>query len=344
VEVAAVSDVRQEAAEALAARHGIPTVTTDYRRLIEDPTLDALVICVPNSLHRPVALAAAAAGKHVLCEKPLGLDFAEAEEMAAAVARAGVRGGVAFTYRYAPCIRYARHLVDGGHIGAVREIRAVFALAAPETWLEWRSMASEAGGALADLGSHLVDWGRWFVGEVSAVAAMTRTFLPTRPTAGGGPARRVDVDDAAALLVDFAVGATGVLDVSRVARGWGRRERGHLHLELNGSEGTLVCCLLRPFEIRAAAGRLLLEEDHVTTLPVPEAFLALPGARRDPRADAPTVGYRYDQALQFVHGIRAGRDLGPTFEDGARVQAVIDAAAVAARDRRWIPVPPAAPA
>ena len=338
VEVAAICDVTREAAEAQAARHGISRVVTDYRPIVEDPAIDAVVICVPNSLHRPVVLAAIEAGKHVLCEKPLGLDVAEAGDMTAALARAGRRGLVAFTYRYAPCVRYARHLVSAGHIGPLRQVRALFTLAAPDTWLGWRSMGSEAGGALVDLGSHLVDSARWFAGEVASVAAMTRTFLTARPAGSGAEMRPVDVDDAAALLLEFESGATGAVEVSRVARGWGRRERGHVHLELNGAEGTLVCCLVRPFEIRLSGGRLLVEEDHIVTVPVPEAFLALPGTLRNPRADAPSVGYRYDQAFQFIESIRAGRDLGPTFEDGLRVQAITDAAAIAARERTWVAV------
>ncbi len=334
--VVAICDRKREAAEAQAARHGIPTVVTDYRRIVEDQTIDAVVICVPNSLHRQMALEAIAAGKHVLCEKPLGLNLAQARDMTSALSQAGRRGLVAFTYRYAPCIRYARHLVTAGHIGTVRQMRALFAIAAPDTWLEWRSMGAEAGGALVDLGSHLLDYGRWLVGEVSSLAAMAKTFIPERPLADGAEMRAVDVDDAAAVLLEFENGATGTIEVTRMAKGLGRRERGHVHLELNGTEGTIVCCLVRPFEVRVAGGRFLVEENHLVTVPVPEAFLTLPGAFRNPRSDPPQVGYRYDQALQFIQNIREGRDDGPTFEEGMRVQALTDAATLAARERRWV--------
>lgn len=336
VKVVAICDLKREAAEAHAARYGIPTVVTDYRRIVEDRAIDAVVVCAPNSLHRPMALEAIAAGKHVLCEKPLGLNLAQAREMTSALSRAGRRGLVAFTYRYAPCIRYARHLVAAGHIGAIRQIRALFALTAPDTWLEWRSMGAEAGGSLVDLGSHLFDYGRWFVGEVSSLAAMVKTFVPERPLADGAGMRGVDADDAAAVLLEFENGASGTMEVTRMAKGLGRRERGHIHLELNGTEGTIVCCLVRPFEIRVAGGRFLVEENHLVTAPVPEDFLTLPGAHRNPRSDSPQVGYRYDQALQFIQNIREGRDDGPTFEDGMQVQALTDAAALAARERRWV--------
>jgi predicted dehydrogenase len=338
VKVVAICDLKREAAEAYAARYGIPTVVTDYQKLLDDPGIDAVVICVPNSLHRQVALEAMQAGKHLLCEKPLGLNLGQAREMTAALRQTQLRGLVAFTYRYAPCVQYARHLVSAGHIGAVRQMRALFALAMPDTWLEWRSMQAEAGGALVDLGSHLIDFGRWFIGEVASVAAMAKTFVPERPVADGSGMRSVDVDDASALLLEFANGATGTIEATRIGKGWGRRERGHIHLELNGTEGSIVCCLVRPFEIRMAGGRLLVEENHLVTVPVPREFLMLSGAVRNPLTEPPQIGYRYDQALQFVQSIREGRDLGPTFEDGMRVQAITDAATLAARERRWVPV------
>ena len=151
----------------------------------------------------------------------------------------------------------------------------------------------------------------------------------------------VDTDDATGFLADFANGVSGVFEATRCAPGYGRGKRDYQRLEINGTLGSAIYELQRPFELQVSAGRLLTEDHRWVTLPVPERFLTSFGSRRNPAADEPVVGFRYDLMVGFVQAIREGKLAAPSFLDGVRAQQVVETVLAAVEDRRWLPVPDA---
>ncbi len=234
--LAAVADVDRSLASELAGRFGYGRVEQDWRRVLTDD-VDLVVACLPPVLNREVVLAAAAAGKHVVCEKPLAESAAVAAELLRACRDAGVFHGLGAGYRWSPALRAIRELVVSGELGEIRSLRASFMLdyaADPDVPLLWRFRRSLAGGGIAiDTGYHLVDCARFLVGEIDSIQGLTTRAITERrlPSSGaignrGGGERgaadamgAVDVEDAAAALVWFASGAYGILETSRVAIG-----------------------------------------------------------------------------------------------------------------------------
>ena len=232
---------RNEAAvQAAAARYGYATAYTDWRDLIRDDRVQLFDNGGPNDAHAEPCIAAAQAGKHILCEKPLARTAAEAAAMLEAVTKAGIKHAVAFNYRFVPAIRLARELIDSGALGRIYHFRAVYLqewiMPHYDTPMIWRLDKAQAGsGALGDLGSHIIDLGRYLVGEPRRVSAMTRTFIPERRWADGSGLGQVTVDDAFAATVEFENGALGTLEASRYAAG----RKNYNCLEVNGEHGTL---------------------------------------------------------------------------------------------------------
>ena len=206
-------DTPAERASAMAGQWGFARATADWREVVADPGVGLVSITTPNRLHREMALAALAAGKHVWCEKPLALTLAEAEEMAAAAERAGVRTMVGYNYLRNPAFAHAKALVQGGRIGRVVHFRGMVDedyQADPELPWTWRATLAGAGlGTLGDLGCHLVSLAVALVGPVESVLAETVTVHETRPLADGSGRARVENEDLASALVRFAGGVTG---------------------------------------------------------------------------------------------------------------------------------------
>jgi predicted dehydrogenase len=297
---------------------------------VEDDGVHAVVIATPNRVHREIALAAFALGKHVLCEKPLALDLADAREMHAAGERAGVRHMTAFTYRFVPGMRYLKHLVDSGYLGEPLHFRAIRLQDWGRRALGWRQLAAEAGtGEIGDMLSHRLDYGHLLLGPMSRVVADTR--LNVRERDGG----RADVEDWVGGLCRFAGGPSGVFESSKTAAGRGDGATGLDLCELNGTEGSVVYTLGDPNHIQMgrAGGRM-------ERTPVPPEFLKIPGSPRDPSQGDPLQVFRYDQDFEFVSAIREERPCRPSFEDGVRAQAVIAALVDSAREGRWVDVEP----
>jgi len=244
----AIAGRNEEAVKEAAQRYGYEGYYTDWRAMIADPRIQLFDNGGPNNLHAEPSIAAAEAGKHILCEKPLGRTAEEARRMLDAVEKAGVKNMVAFNYRFVPAIRQAYELIKSGALGEIYHFRAVYLqewITDPNFPMIWRLTKGEAGsGALGDLGAHIIDLARHLVGEPKAVMAMTKTFIPERPTAEGGRAK-VDVDDAFISLVEFENGAIGTLEASRFAPG----RKNHQVLEVNGSKGSLVFNLERLNEL-----------------------------------------------------------------------------------------------
>ncbi|HEY6497790.1 MAG TPA: Gfo/Idh/MocA family oxidoreductase [Streptosporangiaceae bacterium] len=333
---------RDEAAtRAAARRYGWHHVETDWRALIDRDDVQLVDICTPGDTHAEIAIAALDAGKHVLCEKPLGNTLAEAEAMAAAAARAaqhGVRAMVGFNYRRVPAIALARRLINDGRIGGLRHVRAAYLqdwLADVSVPLTWRLDQERAGsGALGDIGAHAVDLAQYLSGEhLTGVSGVLNTFVPERPVAGDpGQTGPVTVDDAALFSGRLESGALAAFEATRVAAG----RKNALTVELNGELGSLSFDLERLNELsfydrtesESTAGfrRILVTEPGHPYL---EAWWP-PGH---------VLGWEHTfvhQARDLLVDIAGGDDPEPSFADGLQVQRVLDAvAASAAHDSAW---------
>jgi predicted dehydrogenase len=242
-ELRVVADIDGPAAERAAFKHGIPRWTTDWRDAIADPAVELVDISVPPFLHQQIATAAAALGKHVYCEKPVGRTLDEGLAIQAAIHKAGVQSFIGLNYRWAPAVQYARELIQSGRIGEVREVRIAFrtdVAAGPiGAGFTWRFSREAAGaGALADLGAHVFDMARYLAGDIAEICGTTKTHVPARPDLSrpeGQQERAVDNDDTFAALVTFENGATGVMEASRIATG----TRADFQFEVSGSVGAV---------------------------------------------------------------------------------------------------------
>jgi len=328
--VVALCDSNPQVLEKASRQTGITAIFTDYRQAIAHSDVNAIVIATPNYLHAPIALAAIAAGKHVLCEKPIAMNLDEALAMYHAAQRAGVRHMTAFTYRFVPAMRYMEHLVRQGAIGRPYHFRAQRFQDWDARDLGWRQVRKLAGtGELGDMLSHRIDYGHLLIGRVKRLVAGLRQFVDSR---GGQPS---DLDDWAAILCEFDRDVTGVLESTKLAIGRGEGRHGQDVCEVNGSEGSIVYTTQRPLELRIGKPNA----PDLETVSVPREFWVWPGSPRDPQAGDPLVTFRYDQDFEFIDAIRNQRPSWPSLLDGARVQGVIDAAVTSAQEHKWVDLP-----
>lgn len=247
----AIAGRSAEAVQEAAKRYGYETWYTDWRKMLKDDRIQLFDNGGPNNVHAAPCIAAAQAGKHILCEKPLARDAKEAAKMLEAVTKTGVKHMVAFNYRFVPALRQAREWIEAGLLGEIYHFRAVYLqewIVDPNFGMIWRLDKQQAGsGALGDLGAHIIDLARWLIGEPAKVSAMTRTFIKQRPLGdGSGQMGEVTVDDAFAAVLEFENGALGTLEASRFCPG---RKNGQV-IEINGSKGSLVFNLERFNEIQ----------------------------------------------------------------------------------------------
>jgi predicted dehydrogenase len=327
--IVALCDTNPQTLAAASASTGVTNAYTDHRELLKRDDIHAVIIATPNNTHAPIALDAIAAGKHVLCEKPLALNLADAIAMARAADAANLRHMTAFTYRFVPAMRYAHHLVGSGAIGQPYHFRAQRFQDWADRPLGWRQVKALAGtGEMGDMLSHRIDYAHLLVGPIRRLVADTRTLVSTR---GGQPS---DVDDWVAMLTEFDAAATGVFESTKLATGRGEGYRGQDIVELNGPAGSIVYSTQSPNHLRLAHRG----DDDLRTVPAPREFLTWPGSPRDPTAGDPLVTFRYDQDVEFIDAIRQGRPCRPSFWDGARVQAVMDAAVTSVARRAWVDV------
>ena len=232
------------ATSAAAYRYGYDHAVSDWRELIADKRVQVLDNTGPNDAHAEPTIAAAEAGKHVICEKPLGRTADEAHEIWRRVAATGVTHMCGFNYRFVPAVRLAKAMIAAGELGEILHFRGRYLqewIVDPSVEMAWRLRRDVAGsGALGDLGAHVFDLGRFLVGEISAVSGLTRTFVSDRP---GG---RVDVDDAFEATVEFSQGAVGTIEASRFCPG----RKNALSWEVNGTRGSIAFDLERLNELR----------------------------------------------------------------------------------------------
>ncbi|MDE3064457.1 MAG: Gfo/Idh/MocA family oxidoreductase [Acidobacteriota bacterium] len=333
--VPVVMSGRDAEALARAAREcGVDETTTRWREVVERADVDVVDICTPPGTHAEIAVAAAAAGKAVLCEKPLATSYAAAREARDAVVAAGVHHAVGFNYRRLPALALLAEMVERGDLGEVRLWRGTWLsdeFVDPAIPFDWRFDAAMGGTTIADLGSHLIDLATWMLGPVADVSASSATFVTQRAAPGG--ARRVEVDDASSALIRFASGARGTMEVARCAP----RRPCDFVVEVNGSLGTAMFSYARLNELWFAS--TAEDERHY-------------GLRRI-RAEHPRhpqtrgwwpigQGVGYDASfINQVGDLAAAwpdRPWDPGFDQGAEVAAVCEAMERSAASGSWTSV------
>ena len=340
---------RSEAAvRAVARRWGWESVETDYRKLVERDDIDLIDIATPNNTHAKIAIAAAKAGKHLVSEKPLAMNVAEAKKMLQAARRARVKHMVWFNYRRVPAIALARKLIQQGELGRIFHVRVVYLqdwIVDPKFPLVWRLRKPIAGsGAHGDLNAHIIDLARYLVGEFASVVGMSETFIKERPLeaeATGLSARgrkkkgRVTVDDAVLFLARFRSGAIGSFEATRFATGRKNGER----IEINGEKGSLAFNFERMNELEVYSAKDPADRQGFKTILATEPVHPYISAWWPP---GHIIGYEHtfiNQAADLLTGIAKNRRLSPDFEDGLRCQQVLDAVLQSCKTGRWVRIP-----
>ncbi|WP_211275257.1 Gfo/Idh/MocA family protein [Actinoplanes rectilineatus] len=329
---------------AAAAQLGWQEHTTDWRSLIARDDIDLIDVCTPGDSHAEIAIAALAAGKHVLCEKPLANTIDEARAMAASAARAaavGVRAMCGFNYRRVPAVALMRRLIADGRLGEIRHVRAVYLqdwITDPQFPLVWRLQKDRAGsGALGDIGAHIIDLTQYVTGRrITGVSALTETFVKERPQAAGGLGT-VTVDDAALFVARLDGGAIATYEATRFATG---RKNG-LRVEINGSRGSVVFDFERMNELEFYDAALPSDEQGFSRILVTEPDHPYVAAWWPP---GHLIGYEHSfthQARDLIEAIATGGPITPSFADALQVQLVLDAVERSAALGSWSEVEPA---
>ena len=309
-QLVAIAGRNEEAVSEAARRYGFAEYVTDWKALVADDRVQLFDNAGPNNLHAEPTIAAAEAGKHVICEKPLGRDADESYETWQRVQAAGVKHMCAFNYRFVPAVRLAHQMIASGELGDIQHFRGAYLQEWGTTEGDiWRFDKATAGsGSLGDLGAHVIDLARYLVGEVTEVSAITQTFVPGR-----------DVDDAVESAVRFENGAVGTIEASRFCQG----RKNAFTWEINGSKGSLAFDLERLNELEYSEGNagfrtvLVSEADH----PFWEHWWP----------QGHMIGWEHSFVHELHHLLTAIRDdgdiapHGATFEDGYRAAEICDA-------------------
>ena len=326
-------------AKAFAEQWGYESFETDWRKIIARVDIDAVDICTPNDTHAEIAIAAAAAGKMILCEKPLARDLAESQLMVDAIEKAGVKNTVWYNYRRLPAVTLAKQIIDSGKLGKIYHYRANFlqdwtineALPQGGEGL-WRMDAAVAGsGVLGDLLSHCIDTAMWLNGGIKDVSAMTETFVKQRMHQLTGKVEDVKIDDACSFLCHFNNGSLGLFESTRYARG----HKALYTFEINGANASIRWDLhdLNRLEFYDNADESKLKgwrTIHITDgdHPYMDKWW-VPGL---------SIGYEHSfvhQAADFLRSIETGESCSPTFKEALDTQKVCDAVSQSAATRSW---------
>jgi predicted dehydrogenase len=337
----AVCGRNAEKTQAFANQWQYESIETDWRKLVARPDIDAVDICTPNNSHAEIAIAAAKAGKMILCEKPLALDSAQGQAMVDAVERAGVPNTVWYNYRRVPAVTMAKQLIDEGKLGKIFHYRANFlqdwtiSADVPQGGAAlWRLDVKAAGsGVTGDLLAHCIDTAIWLNGSIRNVSAMTETFVKERMHAETGKVEPVGIDDACAFLCRFANGSLGLFESTRYARG----HKALYTLEINGEFASIRWDLhdlhrLQWFdhhdESRLRGWRSIHVTDHGGDQPYMDKWW-VPGLQ---------IGYEHTfvhQVADFLKAIESGQPCHPTFRDAQETQRVCDAVLASAKEGAW---------
>jgi predicted dehydrogenase len=337
----AICDFNEERAKSFATRWGYESVETDWKKLIAREDIDLIEICLPNNAHAEVAIAAAKAGKMIICEKPLARDGKEAEGMVKAVEKAKVPNFVSFNYRRVPAVTLAKRLIEEGRLGRIFHYRAKFL----QDWTIskdvpqggdalWRLDVKAAGsGVTGDLLAHCIDTALWLNGSIEKVNAMTETFVKERVHQLTGKVQKVGIDDACAVLARFANGSLATFESTRYARG----HKALYTLEINGEHASIAWDLhdlhrLAYFDHRdegkLRGWRSIHVTDHGGDHPYMDKWW-VPGLQ---------IGFEHSfvhQLADFLQGLADGKPASPTFREALETQYVCDAILRSAKVGKW---------
>ncbi|OHR64624.1 dehydrogenase [Bacillus sp. HMSC76G11] len=318
---------------------GFETYETDWRKLIERDDIDLIDIVTPNNSHAEIAIAAAEAGKHVICEKPLALNVEQAERMLEAVTRNKVIHMISHNYRFAPAVQYAKKLIQQGRLGRIYHVRATYLqdwIMDPDFPIAWRLKKEVTGsGALGDIGAHIIDLTRFLVGEISEVVGAMETFIKERPIEGeAGKKGQVDVDDAASFIAKFENGAMGVFEATRFAAG----NRNRNSFEINAEFGSIKWDLENMNNLHV----YLTEDDkglqgfrviNCTEEEHPYAHAYWPAGH--------IIGYEHtfvNLISELMKAITNNELKQPNFYDGLQNQLILEAIERSSKEKKWISI------
>ncbi len=346
-----IVDINAEVANDSAQKLSFESCSTDWHDLVRSPEIDVIDICTPNNAHAEIAIAAARAGKHILCEKPLALNSSQAKEMYLAAKANNITTMVAFNYRRTPAVQLAKKYIAEGAIGKILDFRGTYLQdwsADPSAPLSWRFQKKVCGsGALGDIGTHVVDMLRFLVGDFAAVHARTATYIPKRPVQTGladslgnikggenVPKEAVDVEDQCCFMVQCKNGAFGTIEATRNA--WGRNN--YITFEIHGTEGSLYfnyehrdelqVCFAKDGGDRRGFRSVYTGPAH----PYGEGLWPIP---------ALGIGYTETKIIEtydFFKAIAEGKQADPSFRDGYAIELISDAILESARTQRWITI------
>lgn len=331
-----ISGRDRAAVERAASLYGVERAVTDWREVIESPDVDIVDVCTPPGTHPEIVEAAAAAGKAVVCEKPLAADYAGALRAAEAVRRAGVPNAIGFNYRRLPALSLMKRLIDEGRIGRPRLWRGQWLsdeFLDPEVPFDWRFEKRQGASTIADLGAHLIDLAGWMVGEIESVSAQSQTFTTSRVEPTGEVRGNVDIDDASSALLQFRDGARGVFETAKTCA----RRPCDFVVEVNGTSGTLRFDYAR------------LNELWYGDASDPPELYGMRRIRAEHSLHPETggwwpIGQGIGYGASFVNQAAAllerwpDGEWTPGLDTGLAVQGVCEAIEVAAAERRWVDV------
>ena len=346
-----VVDVTDVLAEEARQRFGFDEASSDWMATISRDDIDVVDICTPNNVHAEIAIAAAKAGKHIICEKPLARTLEEARAMTKAVKEAGVTNMVAFNYRRTPAVALAKRFIDEGRIGKILNFRGTYLQdwsADPDGPLSWRFQKKIAGsGAIGDIGTHVVDMAHYLVGNISEVNAITKTYIKERPIQTGGvdklgasdkktdaPLGAVDVDDEVLSLIRFETGAVGTLEATRNAYG----RNNFLTLEIHGEEGSIYFNYERRDELQVMFADDPSDARGFRTIytgpahPYGDGLWPIPGLG---------IGYSETKIVEcrdFFAAIVNGETPTPDFAEALQTELVADALIKSGQTGNWVTV------
>jgi len=339
----AIAGRTEKAVADAARRYGYKKYYTDWQDLVKDKEIELVDNGLPNNMHAAPSIAAAEAGKHVLCEKPLAMNVNEAKKMYRTVEKAGVKHMVGFNYRFVPALALAKKTVEEGFIGKILQFRAVYLqewIMDPDFPLVWRLRKNIGGsGALGDLGAHILDLARFLIGDVGSVCGMTRTFIEERPLPEDPKKKgKVDVDDAFIAMLRFKNGVIGSVEASRFCAGRKNFQR----LEIHGTEGTIEFNLERLNELNVYSKRDPGDKMGFRNILVTESVHPYI-ERWWPHGHI--VGWEHTFVHEVYHLINCivnDKPVAPmaaTFYDGLKCQEILDAVLESSEKGKWVNLP-----
>jgi predicted dehydrogenase len=331
-----IADANEHAAAQAAHQYGFLKSTGDWKKLIADPDVHVVSITTPNTMHKEMALAAIAAGKHVHCEKPLSPTLSDSEEMVRAAEAKGVITQVGFNYIKNPLLKLARDMAQSGELGEITGFRGIHSedyMHNPESPWTWRIDPSGGPGVIADLGSHIISMARFLIGPIAEVSADVKTVVKSRPVSFGATEQKpVLVDDVARILVNFENGCGGTIEANWIATG----RKMNLGFELTGSKGSLVFSQEALNELHYYKSGSDPRHSGFTKIEAgpqhePYGGFCVAGGHQLGFNDLKTI-----EMAEFLAAIGGAKEQGPNFREAYEIQKVVEAAITSSKNRTWV--------